>query len=293
MRSFCLLAPVGAILFILSLSAISVAETRSRKTTAEEPVAVELFEAMRAGEIEVRVLAKDAAEGKVLIKNLTKKPLSIKLPEVFAAVPVAAQFNGNNFGLNNFGLNGGGGNGFIGGQNGGQNGINQNLGGGFQGQNGNFNGGFNGGGNNLFGGGRNNAGFNGGVFKVLPEKVGKLKMTTVCLEHGKPDPNVHIEYELKPLDSITSNASTLETVKMLAHGEIDQRSAQAAAWHLENDLSWKEMAQKIGVKHLNGRIEPFFTASHLERGQQLVEEAARRAAANAENRKHDSLAESK
>jgi hypothetical protein len=48
-------------------------------------------------------------------------------------------------------------------------------------------------------------------------------------------------------------------------GKLDQHSAQAAVWHLQNGLSWDELAKKVGVKHLNGSVEPYFTAAHLQR----------------------------
>jgi hypothetical protein len=46
---------------------------------------------------------------------------------------------------------------------------------------------------------------------------------------------------------------------------LDQHSAQAAAWHLQNGLTWEELTNKIGAKHLNGSVEPYFTAVNLQR----------------------------
>ena len=128
------------------------------------------------------------------------------------------------------------------------------------------------------GGGGGMGGGGGGFFRVEPDKVRKLKIVTVCLEHGKKDPNPHMQYELKPLDSYTSNAQTIETVKMLARGEVDQHSAQAAAWHFENRMSWQELANKVGVKHIDGSTEPYFTSEHIQRGLVVANEAQRRAA---------------
>ena len=36
----------------------------------------------------------------------------------------------------------------------------------------------------------------GGFMSVAPEQVSKLKVTTVCLEHGKPDPNPKMAYKI-------------------------------------------------------------------------------------------------
>src|SRR5437899_549578 len=52
---------------------------------------VEMFEAVNAGQLEVKMIPKDSTQGRVLITNKTKQPLNIKLPAAFAAVPVLAQ----------------------------------------------------------------------------------------------------------------------------------------------------------------------------------------------------------
>lgn len=289
MRKFWFLAPACVLLFSLQVLAATRADSRSTKAKDTEPKhageTVELFDAIKSGDVEVRVIAKDATAGNVLIKNVTARRLAIKLPEAFAAVPVAARFGGPlggpfgggpfNAGGNPFGAGfPGGGN--VGFNNGlmGPGGANQALGAGFQGQNG-INGG-----NGLNAGNMMGRGFGmpGGVFKVEPEKVGKLKMASVCLEYGKPDPNAHKEYELRPLDTVVADPVTMEAVKMLARGEIDQKSAQAAAWHLCNGLAWEELETKIGRKHLTGRVDLFFAPEHLARGKEIAKEAHKRVA---------------
>ena len=220
------------------------------------PDAVAMFDAMKAGEVEVKVIPKDSTTGTVTITNKTKKPLTIKLPEAFAIVPVAAQFGG-------IGGGGGGNNN----NNGGGNDPNQGMGGGMMGGMG---------GMGMGGGG----GMGGGFFNVAPEKVGKLKFISVCLEHGKKDPNPRVPYEIRPLESFTNNPQVIETVKMLARGEVDQHSAQAAAWHLANGLSWQELARKIGAKHIGGATEPYFTAAQLSKAFAIAQEAAHRAEKN-------------
>ena len=97
----------------LSLSAAK-PESKERLPAAET---VEFFAAMKAGDIEVKLIMKDSTEGTVAIKNNTKKPLSIKLPEVFATVPVAAQFGGGGMGGGGMGGGGMGGGGMGGGGN--------------------------------------------------------------------------------------------------------------------------------------------------------------------------------
>src|SRR5262245_46496616 len=71
---------------------------------------VELFAAIHAGEIEARLIPQDEASGTVILTNKGERPLSIRLPEAFAAVPVAAQIRGGGANAGN-GRNGNGGNG--------------------------------------------------------------------------------------------------------------------------------------------------------------------------------------
>jgi hypothetical protein len=226
------------------------------KPAAEE---VDLFAAMESGDIEARLILKDATSGTVMIANKTKKPLKIKLPDAFAGVPVAAQF-----GCPGGGCPGGGGGGGFGGGGGG--GGNQGVGGG--------GGGLGGGGGGGFGGG---GGGGGGLFNIAPEKAGKIKVVTVCLEHGKDDPNPRIAYELKPIESFTQDPKLIEVVKMLSRGEVDQHSAQAAAWHLGSGLSFEALAAKIGKKHLDGTVEPFFSSLHVRRAAAITQVATERA----------------
>ena len=209
---------------------------------------VELFAAIQGGQLDVRLIPKDAKQATVLVKNLTKKPLRIQMPAAFVGMPVLAQ---DDFG--DFGDSGGAG----------DSGGSQAMGGGMMG----------GMGGGMMGG---MGGMGGGMFNVAPERTHKIKVKTVCLEHGKKDPNPRIAYQLKPIEAFTSDPRVKEVCRMLGRGEIDQVSAQAAAWHLTDDLSWQELARKIKIKHLNGRVEMFFTPRHLYRALKIVSVAKHR-----------------
>jgi hypothetical protein len=221
--------------------------TAPRRSAARAPAeVVELFAGMESGDIEVTVIPKDSTQATVTVKNKTAKPLTIKVPPALAGVPVQAQFGGGG------GMMGGmqGGGGMMGG---GMGGMNQGMGGGMMGGGG----GMMGGGGGMMGG--------GGMFNVAPEKVAKVKIVTVCLDHGKKDPNPRVPYKLIPVESYAKSAEVAEVLKLMTSGQLDQHSAQAAVWHLQNGLSWDELATKIGAKHLNGSVEPYFTSQHLER----------------------------
>ena len=141
----------------------------------------------------------------MLIKNNTKKPLNVKLPDAFAGVPVLKQLG-------------------IGGGGGGGGGGNQSMGGGM-------------GGGMMGGGGMGGGGMGGGMFNVAPEQVGQFKVATVCLEHGKKVPRPKIPYEIAPLDRVTTEPGVKELLMAFGSGRINQRVTQAAAWHLANGLS--------------------------------------------------------
>jgi hypothetical protein len=250
------------------------------KSTGPDHDPVELFSAMENGDLEVNFVAKNSKSAMVVIKNNTKKPLSVKLPEAFGGVPVLAQFGGG--GLGGGGLGGGLGGGGLGGGLGG----NQALGGGFGG--GGLGGGGLGGG--LGGGGLGGGG--GGFFNVEAEKAEKIKVACVCLEHGKKDPTSSIKYKIVPLASVTTNGQLTEVCKMLGRGEIDQTSAQVAAWHLANGMSFEELAAKT-MRHVNGTVSAYFDARNVEMGMKIVSVAAARAEEakkNAESKK-DSLSQ--
>ena len=42
-------------------------------------------------------------------------------------------------------------------------------------------------------------------------------------------------------------------------------------------MSWRELASKIGVKHLNGSVEPFFHRLEVVRGVRIAQVASHRA----------------
>jgi hypothetical protein len=217
-----------------------------------------MFTAMDAGDIEVTFIGKNAKEANVLFKNKTDKPLAIKLPEAFAGVPVLAQFCG-----------GGGGGGGLGGGLGGGGGGQQGVGGGF--------GGGGAGGGGLGGAGGGAGGFGGGFMNVAPEKVGKLSVAVVCLEHGKDDPNPRVKYEIKPIESFTDQPEVIEVCKMLGRGEVQQNTAQASVWHLASGLTWEQLASKDRVRLRNGYTEKYFTPQELLIAARITAYAVHRA----------------
>lgn len=268
---------VLAVVAAPSFSALAYADDKPaelrRITKTKAPIkgveVVEMFDAMKSDQIEVKVIAPNVEKANLIVKNNSGKPLSIKMPGAFAGVPVLAQI-GPGGGGGGLGGGGQGGGGFGGG---GQGGGNQGFGGG--GGGGQGGGGFGGGqGGGLGGGG------GGGLFNIPAGKEGRLQIAIVCMEHGKKDPNARVKYEIKPIESFAKNESSAEVLKMMADGEIHRDVAQACAWHLENGLSWEELASKDKVvSSFGGYSEKYFTLKQIQFAQKVCVEAKARAEA--------------
>jgi len=219
---------------------------------------VELFKAMQEGQFLVKIIAKNSKQGHVLIENMTDKPLTVQLPKAFVGIHVLKQqYGGGGYGG---GMGGGGMGG--GGMGGGGMGGGQSMGGGMGG------GGMGGGG--MGGGGMGGGGMGGGgFFSIPPEKVVKVPYHSVCLNHGKPEPSPGKIYRLIKVEQYTKDPNLQMLIEMVGTNRIDPQIAQAAAWHLTDKMSWRQLAAKKR-KHIGRLPSPYFSAAQLFRAQQLV-----------------------
>jgi hypothetical protein len=238
---------------------------------------VEIFSAMEAGQLEVKLIPKDARQCRLLIRNKTDKPLNVTLPDAFAGVPVLAQGLWGDGNLNR--------NGNVNANNISQQiGIGNPMGNNFQGNRGNqfF---------NMRGRrGLNDPGWMFAPFNIAPEKVAQLKLKSVCLDHGRPDPRPAIPYQVRPLASVSEKAELGPLCRMLGQEAVGQRAAQAAAWHLHSEMSWKQLAAlRVRVHGLGPTSRPFFTSRELDEAKKAVEKAAELAKKDRKAAKTDSL----
>jgi hypothetical protein len=81
---------------------------------------------------------------------------------------------------------------------------------------------------------------------------------------------------MRPIAEFTDNEQTIEICRMLANGEIPQKTAQAAAWNLMDKLSWQELAAKDKVRRSNGYYEKWFSFAELNLAQRAISVAAQR-----------------
>jgi hypothetical protein len=233
------------------------------KRPAEDALTLEMFAAMDAGQVDVKIIPQDATKANIIIKNLTEQPVHLQLPSAFASVPVLAQgMMGGGMGGGGMGGGGMGGGGGGGGQAGG--------------------GGMGGGGGGMGGGGMGGGGMGGGMMRVPPAKMMKFSVNTVCLEHGKQDPNPKMAYKIVPIEQFTSKLDVRVLCESLGYNQVSQNSAQAVAWHLMDGLSWQELAAKNRVESKYTGNQAWFSPAEMRTAQMVANRVAQVARERAE-----------
>lgn len=118
-------------------------------------------------------------------------------------------------------------------------------------------------------------GMGGGMFSVPPEKVRTIKVTTVCLEYGKPEPSPRLPYKLVALDAFSSDPHLALVLAAFGRGELSQKVAQAVTWHLASGLSWQKLAAEKIDRAGGYPDEPYFMPAELMAAYRVVEVAAK------------------
>jgi len=122
------------------------------------------------------------------------------------------------------------------------------------------------------GGGMGGPGMNmggGGAFSIPPERTRVARIQTVCLEYAKDEPNPRMTYRMQRVDSFTSDPRVTLILESLGRGELPQKVAQAATWHIANGLSWQQLAAET-IDHLVGPDERFFAPAELAAASRVV-----------------------
>ncbi len=92
-------------------------------------------------------------------------------------------------------------------------------------------------------------------------------------------------YKLIPVEEFTKDARLQELCKLVGTGRLNPASAQAAAWHLSNKMSWQELAQKQVVRSTSRT--PYFSTAQLQFAQRIVGAATGRARELAQKKAKD------
>jgi hypothetical protein len=219
--------------------------------------ALDLFDAIQKGKVDATFIARNSKQGRIILKNKTKGPISVGIPDAFIGVPLA-QFGGGGMGGGGMGGGGMGGGGMGGGQ--------QSVGGG--GGGGRGGGGRGGGGGGFRGGGGGRGGFN-----IQPEKIKRIDVPLVCLDHGLREPSSSKPYAIRPIENYIKDPAVIEIVAAYANGDLPTGAAQAAVWNLNSGTSWEELAAKLtGTKRQIVR-EPYFSRDEIRAAMAIVSEA--------------------
>jgi hypothetical protein len=120
-------------------------------------------------------------------------------------------------------------------------------------------------------------GMPGGAFSVPPEKTKIMRITTVCLEHGKKEPSSRMSYKLVALERFSTDPKQQSLLEALGRGELSQKVAQAATWHVANGLTWEELSAKK-IDRLGRPDDAWFTQNELLMAHRSVAVASERAA---------------
>ncbi len=115
-----------------------------------------------------------------------------------------------------------------------------------------------------------------GVLSLSPKKAAQFSVPMVCLEYEKPGPDPGAPYQIKPVESFTTKAGVSALCEMLGNGKIGQNAAQAAAWHLNNDMGWNQLGA-LRVLVSSRRTRTYFSRKEVEAAKQAAAEAIERA----------------
>jgi hypothetical protein len=223
----------------------------ARKLTVDPDAReVELFAGIEAGELEAKLVPRDARHGTLHLTNTTHETLTVKLPRAVVGRHVLKQFlPPNQPGAGAFGV-----------QNLSPTEPSQALGIGFGGS-----------GLGPLGPVLNNL---GGLFSVPAEKTVQIRITSVCLQYGKPDPAPQMKYRIEPVEEFTRDAALQEFLYDFGTGYkpgkiVDYGAVQAAAWRLSNRMSWEALRGIPGDNPGGG----YFTRAQLEAAREWTDRA--------------------
>jgi len=243
---------VGILVFASVACPLAVSALAAERSTPAASVSTtdsysgDIFDAEASQLVTLRYIPNDAKSAQVIVVNRTNRPLTLRLPNNFVGVPVLAQMGGMGGMGGGRGMGGGG----------------QATGGGMGGMGGGGMGGMGGGGMGGMGG--------GGMFSIPPERSRTFRVPTVCLEYGKPEPSPRQTYKLIRTDSYSSDPKLGLVLASLGRGELPQKVAQAAAWHLSSGLSWQKLAAEM-IDHAGGTPdEPYFSPAELMAANRVV-----------------------
>lgn len=244
-------------LCLICISAFA-ARVPAADTTQPAPRVVELFDAAKSGEIQVTLIARDAKHASVQLHNPTDAPLVVRTPSVILAQPrpivpaidrfrddedekkekqpqmIGMPFPQGPWGQRPPQVD-------MWGRQNQQNQFQRNP---FDGPN--------------------------GFFNVPAGKTVRLKLTAVCLQYGRRDPNPRVVYDIKRFEDVVDKPEVRKLLEGLGTGKYEQTEAQIAAWHWTEGMSWRELAD-VKIRYMNGQERRRFRRREVESARRIAE----------------------
>ena len=202
---------------------------------------INFFEGIEKQKLAARVAPISAYNSSVFITNLTAQPLTVKIPPAVSSVHVLAQVGPDN-------------------------GLLQGLQDKIQQQTGKSQAV---GGNLTPVGNNQNLDFKG-LFTIPAEKTVRLRLQSVCLEHGKPCPSSIKTYELRPIETQVQDKALVLLLTKFDPRYDDWEMMQAIAWHLSSHMDWRELANEK-KHHIIADGVPLFSTAQLLAAKKIVE----------------------
>ena len=81
-----------------------------------------------------------------------------------------------------------------------------------------------------------------------------------------------MNYTIAKVQDFRDNPVLEEVLKMVASGQLDEQSAQAATWHVTDKMSWEQLAAK-SIPHIGRPATPYFTPQQIARAQSIFSTA--------------------
>lgn len=116
-------------------------------------------------------------------------------------------------------------------------------------------------------------------FTVAPGKTIALRSLTVCLDYGRREPTTRMPYRLVAIETVSHDPRLALVLGGLASGQISQKVAQAAAWHVSSGRTWEQLTAEVIDRAGGDPDVPVFSAAELVAAKRVVEIAARLSAA--------------
>ena len=80
---------------------------------------------------------------------------------------------------------------------------------------------------------------------------------------------------------LENKPAVVELLSAFGRGELQHQAVQAAAWHLNSEMSWEQLTAKLQGTRRSAVRPPYFTRQDIQAGMAYANEAKRLAEANA------------